>query len=50
MDLEFERQCNNEEVPFMDCEDTCCEDCSSAYSCTYVCSDLGIYGKCNRYE
>ena len=35
----WERECNNEEVPFLSCIDLCCMDCNSVLSCMYVCSN-----------
>ena len=46
----FERNCNNEEVPFMECEDICCCDCENVNSCVYVCSDLDNYNRCERLD
>ena len=37
MNDEYERKCNNEEVPYVTCEDKCCNDCD--YACVYRCNE-----------
>lgn len=44
----FERECNQEKVPFVECEANCCCDCTNMYTCKYVCSDLAKNGTCKR--
>lgn len=44
----FERECNQEKVPFVECETNCCCDCTNMYTCKYVCSDLAKNGTCKR--
>ncbi len=34
----WERNCNYEEVPSLDCVDLCCMDCDSIGACMYACS------------
>ena len=36
----YERACNNEEVPTINCETFCCIDCEMQSSCVYVCTDI----------
>lgn len=46
----FERGCNQDEVPFLECENTCCCDCTNMYNCKYVCHDLDKNGRCKKFD
>ena len=48
MDEDCIRACNNEEVPYMECEDMCCCDCT--VSCVYRCRDMDSNGECTRFQ
>lgn len=46
----FERGCNQDGVPFLECENTCCCDCTNMYNCRYVCHDLDKNGHCKKFD
>lgn len=48
MDEDCIRSCNNEEVPSMECEETCCCYCNSVDMCMYRCSDMDN-GECKKF-
>ena len=41
MNDEYERDCNYDIVPFVDCVDKCCKNCSDITFCTYACQNVG---------